>query len=120
MYGNEIDREVGNMVYDDAKREKDFLYMRYNADMSDEGLEKLGFGHLDPKKIRKMDDPDNIQDLLDIGQAAAKELFDRWRRRLRQQRPFGFRAQDGGDAWRCDGPARRSVPPERRRSVPGA
>ncbi len=72
-YGDEIDGEVGNMVYD-AKREKDFLYVRYNADMSDEGLKDLGFGHLDPKKIRKMDDPDNIQDLLDIGQAAAKEI----------------------------------------------
>ena len=72
MYGDQIDREVYDMVYD-AKREKDFLYVRYNADMSDEGLKDLGFGHLDPKKIRKMDEPDNIQDLLEIGQAAAKQ-----------------------------------------------
>lgn len=72
MYGDQIDREVHDMVYD-AKREKDFLYVRYNADLSDKGLKDLGFGHLDPKKIREMDEPANIQDLLDIGTAAANQ-----------------------------------------------
>ena len=71
-YGDQIDREVYDLIYPTDK-EKDFLYVRYNADLSDEGLKELGFGHLDPDKIRKMDEPDNIQDLLDIGQAAAKQ-----------------------------------------------
>lgn len=71
-YGDQIDREVYDLIYPTDK-EKDFLYVRYNADMSDDGLKELGFGHLDPKKIRKMDEPDNIQDLLDIGQAAANQ-----------------------------------------------
>ncbi|MDH3697115.1 MAG: patatin-like phospholipase family protein [Flavobacteriaceae bacterium] len=71
MFGDQIDREVNDMIYS-SEKEKDFLYVRYNADLSDQGLIDLGFGHLDPKKIRQMDEPDNIQDLMDIGMAAAK------------------------------------------------
>jgi|SRR5579859_610992 len=49
-----------------------FLYARYNADLSRTGLNELGFPDVDPDNIQKMDCPDNIPELIRIGQAAAK------------------------------------------------
>jgi hypothetical protein len=51
-----------------------FLYARYNADLSGEGLKSLGFSHVDPSSIQKMDAVDNIQTLLEIGRAAAQQV----------------------------------------------
>jgi hypothetical protein len=53
---------------------RNFLYARYNADLSREGLTKLGFPGVIPSEIQKMDCPDNIPDLLQIGQAAAAQV----------------------------------------------
>jgi hypothetical protein len=50
---------------------RNFLYARYNADLSRAGLNALGFPAVDPDNIQKMDCPDNIPTLLEIGQAAA-------------------------------------------------
>ena len=51
-----------------------FLYARYNADLSRKGLDTLGFPDVDPDNIQRMDRPDNIEILLKIGQAAAKQV----------------------------------------------
>jgi len=51
-----------------------FLYARYNADLSREGLSAMGFSEVDPEKIQKMDCPDNIPTLLKIGQAASAKV----------------------------------------------
>lgn len=50
---------------------RNFLYARYNADLSRNGLTSMGFGAVDPDNIQKMDCPDNIPTLFKIGQAAA-------------------------------------------------
>jgi hypothetical protein len=47
-----------------------FLYARYNADLSRQGLDRLGFPNVDPANIQKMDAVENIETLVDIGQAA--------------------------------------------------
>jgi Patatin-like phospholipase len=47
-----------------------FLYARYNADLSRQGLDKLGFKAIDAASIQKMDAVENIEDLLRIGRAA--------------------------------------------------
>lgn len=94
-YGAIIDRELLDMVprqgNDDGKvadrlgRAKvpldadlgrSFLYARYNADLSAEGLSALGFSNVDPKDVQKMDDAstDNIDRLLQIGGAAARQV----------------------------------------------
>jgi hypothetical protein len=46
-----------------------FLYARYNADLSAEGLSRLGFGHLEPKKVQALDGTshDNMEALVAIG-----------------------------------------------------
>jgi hypothetical protein len=54
---------------------RNFLYARYNADLSRSGLDALGFPNVDPDNIQKMDCPDNIPMLLKIGQAASAEVL---------------------------------------------
>lgn len=49
-----------------------FLYVRYNADLSDAGLKDLGFVNVNAASIQKMDAVENIPILLDIGRAAVK------------------------------------------------
>jgi hypothetical protein len=51
-----------------------FLYARYNADLSSEGLEALGCGGLDPEKVQKMDGVDQIDNLLEIGERAGERI----------------------------------------------
>lgn len=51
-----------------------FLYARYNADLSREGLEALGYGKLDPEKIQKLDAVDQMENLLQIGIASARQV----------------------------------------------
>jgi uncharacterized protein len=53
---------------------RSFLYARYSADLSRAGLTALGFPGVDSDNIQKMDCPDNIPALLEIGQAAAVEV----------------------------------------------
>ena len=51
-----------------------FLYARYNADLSREGLDKLGCGDVEPKHVQKLDSVDYIDDLLRVGHAAGLEV----------------------------------------------
>ena len=49
-----------------------FLYARYNADLSEDGLKRLGFPEVDPEEIQKMDAVKNIPTLLGIGENAGE------------------------------------------------
>lgn len=51
-----------------------FLYARYNADLSRQGLDSLGFAQVDPASIQKMDAVENIEPLLGIGRAAGASV----------------------------------------------
>jgi hypothetical protein len=51
-----------------------FLYARYNADLSRQGLDKLGFKAIDAAGIQKMDAVQNIELLLSIGRAAGESV----------------------------------------------
>jgi uncharacterized protein len=53
---------------------RNFLYARYNADLSPVGLKAMGFPNVHSDEIQKMDCPDNIPTLLKIGQAAAGQV----------------------------------------------
>jgi hypothetical protein len=50
-----------------------FLYARYNADLSQKGLDALNIGKLAAEKVQKLDAVANIPDLLTIGRAVGKE-----------------------------------------------
>ena len=51
-----------------------FLYARYNADLSGQGLKRLGFTDVDPSTVQKMDAVENIELLLKIGREAGKSV----------------------------------------------
>ena len=51
-----------------------FLYARYNADLSREGLDRLGFTTVNPASIQKMDAVENIESLIQIGSAAGANV----------------------------------------------
>jgi hypothetical protein len=51
-----------------------FLYARYNADLSAEGLIAAGFEDVNPSSIQKMDAVENMETLLGIGRKAGCAL----------------------------------------------
>jgi hypothetical protein len=53
---------------------RQFLYARYNADLSDAGLRDLGFTDIVPERIQRIDAVENIADLLRVGRAAANRV----------------------------------------------
>jgi len=97
--GSLVDMEIGDLLDgaspDGARRDpafwsksgpvpKLFTYVRYNADLSREGLNALGFTKIDPKQIWRLDAPENIPNLEEIGQRVAErdvkaDVFARFR-----------------------------------------
>jgi hypothetical protein len=92
-YGDLIDRELRDLTCRDADIEctvdewraaphipldhdlgRSFLYARYNADLSAEGLSALGCGNMDPEKVQKLDAVDQMDNLLTIGLSAGKKI----------------------------------------------
>jgi hypothetical protein len=75
-FGAELDREVGSLI--DPPDEpnlgivpKLFAYARYNAELTTDGLTKLGLGKIRPEHVQKLDSVDHIDDLQKVGRAAA-------------------------------------------------
>ena len=83
VHGAPIDREVGDMIpRDDGGKMiplsqdlgRRFLYARYNADLSLEGLEALGLKDIEPKNVQKLDSVEYISDLRRVGRKVAEEI----------------------------------------------
>jgi predicted acylesterase/phospholipase RssA len=64
IFGATIDRELGNMTPVDAKgnileldsdASRHFSYVRYNADLSQKGLDDAGLKHIESDDVRQMD-----------------------------------------------------------------
>ena len=74
----EIDSEVGDLVYRDEPIPDDlgrqFIYARYNAELSTKWLKKRGLEDIDPAKVSQLDSVAHIPDLIRVGQALAKEV----------------------------------------------
>jgi hypothetical protein len=83
VHGAPIDREIGDLI----PREEDgksipltqdlgraFLYARYNAELSFDGLRKMGLGDIDPKKVGQLDSIDALKDLSRVGKKLAEEV----------------------------------------------
>jgi len=79
----QIDREIGDLVIRgddgapipiDQDQGRQFLYARYNAELSAEWLNKRGLGDIDPENVSKLDSVEYIDDLVRVGQALAKEV----------------------------------------------
>lgn len=78
IYGDTIDRELGNMISDNPlslNTGKDFLYIRYNVELTKNGLESIGIKNINPEKIGKTDSVKNINQLKQVGEAASKQVL---------------------------------------------
>jgi uncharacterized protein len=71
--GSVIDREVGDMIGKKGPTvAKLFTYMRYNAELSQEGLHALGLDDIVPENVQSLDSIEYLDDLQRIGKATAK------------------------------------------------
>ena len=83
VHGAVLDREIGDMIpKEDNKNEiplsqnlgRKFLYARYNADVSRDGLNALGLPGIEPKNVQKLDSIEYIPDLRKVGRKVAEEI----------------------------------------------
>ena len=51
-----------------------FLYVRYNAELSDQGLACLGLSDIDPETVKMLDSVEYMDDLSRVGQAVARQV----------------------------------------------
>ena len=74
LAGDELDREIGNMI---GKRgpvaPKLFTYVRYNAELTSEGLAALGLKDIKPENVQQLDSVQFIADLRRVGKAVAAQ-----------------------------------------------
>jgi patatin-like phospholipase len=75
VFGSEIDREMGNLVLPQETPDhgRFFRYVRYNADLSQEGLKDLGLSDIEATAVQKMDAVSQIDNLARVGQAVAQK-----------------------------------------------
>ena len=74
VHGAEIDREVGNLVADfDPNHPKQFLYARYDVQITDDELHKIGVHEFNASDLT-LDNVDAIGALQVIGKHAAKQV----------------------------------------------
>jgi patatin-like phospholipase/acyl hydrolase len=81
-FGEVIDTEVGSLIQtgEDAARDggpfapKKFTYMRYNPDLSAEGLARLGLTTVKPDHVQQIDSPDFFDELMAVGRAYARNV----------------------------------------------
>jgi uncharacterized protein len=67
-----LDREVDNMIGSRGPLDRKlFRYVRYNAELTREGLAALGCGNIEPTSVQKLDSIDALDGLQRIGKAVA-------------------------------------------------
>jgi patatin-like phospholipase/acyl hydrolase len=80
LNGGEIDSEVTDMIHGAAcdaggpVNPKLFTYMRYNADLTRKGLDKLGLQHIEPRNVQQLDSVAHIPQIQEVGRAVAGQV----------------------------------------------
>jgi uncharacterized protein len=64
----------GKVLNPDSDAARHFSYVRYNADLSEEGLIEMGLEHIVSDVVREMDSVKNIKDLHKVGRTAGKKM----------------------------------------------
>jgi uncharacterized protein len=74
LVGENIDREVGTLIGTNGPvHPKLFTYVRYDAELSEDGLKSLGMEHLDPVNLQAMDSVEYMKELQEVGRAIASQ-----------------------------------------------
>jgi hypothetical protein len=78
LAGCPLDREISDMRGKGIPNQsKLFTYMRYNAELSEEGLKQLGLSNIRPDDVQALDSVEHIPEMQAVGQAvAAREIAD--------------------------------------------
>jgi hypothetical protein len=72
--GPPLDREIEDMIGSRGPLDtKLFRYVRYNAELTPEGLKALGCGDVNPASVQKLDSIDGLGSLQKVGKAAAAQ-----------------------------------------------
>lgn len=77
LHGDEIDREIGDLIDQTAHfpvQQKLFTYARYNAELSRNGLDRIGLSNINPKDVQMLDSVEHIEELRQVGRAVAKNV----------------------------------------------
>lgn len=76
LAGDALDREIGDlkMVKGPLGANKLFTYVRYNAELTPQGLAKLGLAHIKPEHVQQLDSVKFIGELQQVGGALAKQV----------------------------------------------
>jgi patatin-like phospholipase/acyl hydrolase len=73
LAGPPLDSEVGDMKKEGSPSGSNlFSYLRFNAELSEKGLQQLGLSGIRPENVQMLDSIDHIEDLRRIGQAVAQ------------------------------------------------
>ena len=81
IFGAPIDRELGDMVPLDSEgnvlplnsdANRHFGYVRYNANLSEGGLNEMGLGHIDSDSVSQMDSVQFMPQLREVGRTTGK------------------------------------------------
>jgi len=71
VYGDKLDAEIGDLIpVETPSSPRQFLYARYNPDISQDGLAAMGLADIDAANLQ-LDNVTAIPDLIRIGQKAA-------------------------------------------------
>lgn len=74
LAGDPLDRELGDMIEKRGPvQPKLFTYVRYNAELTSEGLLALGLNDIEPKNVQQLDSVEFISDLQRVGKAVAEK-----------------------------------------------
>jgi patatin-like phospholipase/acyl hydrolase len=74
--GDELDREVGDLIGTKGPvgPKKLFTYVRYNSELSVNGLNALGLADIKPEDVQMLDSVAHVGELQRVGQAVAKKV----------------------------------------------
>jgi patatin-like phospholipase/acyl hydrolase len=74
LAGHILDSEIGDLIGSKGPAQpKLFTYMRYNAELTRKGLDKLGLHDVDPEDVQKLDSVEHIPDLQRVGRTVAEK-----------------------------------------------
>jgi uncharacterized protein len=77
LAGDLLDREVGDlkMAKGPLGTNKFFTYVRYNTELTSEGLTELGLVQIKPEQVQQLDSVKYIGELQQVGRAVAKQVL---------------------------------------------
>lgn len=74
LAGDLLDREIGNMIGKKGPaKPKLFTYLRYNVELSRNGLDSLGLDDIRPEEVQQLDSVAHIAELQRVGRAVAAQ-----------------------------------------------